>query len=221
MSNDTKLGLQVHEHLVSIGLETPSDFTQATNGDAAHKREVIEKNFIEIMTVLGLDITNDSMVDTPKRIAKMYVDEVFCGLDYKNFPKIMSFENSFQNAGLVVERNIKVNSACSHHFVPTIGVATIGYIPNKRVIGLSKLQRVTNFFSRRPQEQERFGMQLLEVMKYLLDTEDVAVIVKAKHYCVAWRGVQDPESEFITSHISGSFRESPELRSEFFQIAMQ
>lgn len=220
MKTDKELGLKVHQHLVTLGLETPMDIDAYAKTSQDEKIKKIQSNVLEIMKTLGLDHTNDSMLDTPKRIAKMYVQEVFSGLDYENFPKIMTFENSFNNAGMVVERGITVNSACSHHFVPTIGTAIIGYIPKDKVIGLSKLQRVTNFFARRPQEQERFSEQLYAALSYLLDTENVAVYVKAKHYCVSWRGVQDPDSEFITSKLGGEFMSSPILRSEFMSLAM-
>jgi GTP cyclohydrolase I len=131
----------------------------------------------------------------------------------------MTFENSFHDAGMVVEKNIAVKSLCSHHLVPTIGKATIAYIPGTKVIGLSKLNRIVDFFARRPQEQERYGMQLWAALTYILETEDVAVYVDAKHYCVSWRGVKDDESSFVTSKLGGSFMTSSDVRKEFYDIA--
>jgi GTP cyclohydrolase IA len=219
MANDPKLGQEIHQHLLKMGLETPMRDFYTTDISKETQKEVIEKAMLDVMKVLRLDYTNDSMADTPKRIAKMYVDEVMYGLDYNNFPKIMTFENSFHDAGMVVEKNIAVKSLCSHHLVPTIGKATIAYIPGTKVIGLSKLNRIVDFFARRPQEQERYGMQLWAALTYILETEDVAVYVDAKHYCVSWRGVKDDESSFVTSKLGGGFMTKPELRQEFYNIA--
>lgn len=218
MNTDPELGKAVEAELIRAGLETPRrNVYHGLNNDS--KKQAIASAFLDVMKVMELDYTDDSLKDTPKRIAKMYVDEVMYGLNYDNFPKIMTFENSFHDAGMVVEKNIRVNSMCSHHFVPTIGTATIGYIPKNKVIGLSKLNRVIDFFARRPQEQERFVMQVHAVIKFLLDTNDVAVYIDAKHYCVSWRGVKDEDSSFVTSKLSGAFLDDSVVRSEFYNIA--
>jgi GTP cyclohydrolase I len=218
MSYDSELGWKVHEHLMSLGLETPTIPNALTDHD---KKVIIEQNVKEIMVALGLDATNDSLRDTPRRIAKMYVDEVFKGLNYEHFPKIMTFENSFKNAGMVVEKGIKVNSACSHHFVPTIGTAVVGYIPNSKVLGLSKINRVVDFFARRPQEQERYGMQVLETLKFILGSNDVAVYIDASHYCVKWRGVENDDATMVVSCLSGEFMNNPTVRQEFYSLALK
>lgn len=216
MKCDPILGKKIHEHLVALKLETPMIKTEYSS---IEKKSIIEESVTNIMNVLGLDLSNDSMANTPKRIAKMYVDEVMYGLEYEKFPRIMTFENSFHDAGMVVERNIQVKSLCSHHLVPTIGQATIGYIPDQKVIGLSKLNRIVDFFARRPQEQERFGVQLKETLKYILETPNVAVYIKAKHYCVSWRGVEDDTSEFVTANLSGIFLSDSIVRNEFYSVA--
>ena len=219
-SVNPELGKKVHEHLISLGLETPMTcYTGLSDLSTSDKKHKIESYMSDIMKILGLDISNDSMIDTPKRIAKMYLDEVFYGLNYDHFPKMMTFENSFKNAGMVVEKGIQVNSACSHHFVPTIGTAVIGYIPKDKVIGLSKLNRITNFFARRPQEQERFTMQIHATICYLLETDDVAVYIDASHYCVKWRGVQDHNASMVCSKISAAFLSDNALRQEFYSLA--
>lgn len=218
MSYDAELGWKVHKHLMGLGLETPTIPNSLTPHD---KKIIIEQNVKEIMIALGLDFTNDSLKDTPRRIAKMYVDEVFRGLNYDNFPKIMTFENAFKNAGMVVEKGIKVNSACSHHFVPTIGTAVVGYIPNDKVLGLSKINRVVDFFARRPQEQERYGMQVLETLKFILGSDDVAVYIDASHYCVKWRGVENDDATMVVSCLSGEFMNNPTVRQEFYSLALK
>ncbi len=213
---DPILGEQIKKYLLYLGLETPMIESKYTEDE---KVEKIKEHYLDIMKILGLDYTNDSMVDTPKRIAKLMVKETMYGLNYNYFPKIMTFENSFHDAGMVVEKGIKVNSLCSHHFVPTIGHAVIAYIPNKKILGLSKLNRCVDFFARRPQEQERFTMQLHATLNYILDTDDVAVYVDAKHLCVSWRGALDPDSKFVTAKLSGSFMNNSLLRNEFYSIA--
>lgn len=175
----------------------------------------IEKNFSEIMSQLGLDLTNDSLADTPKRVAKMYVTEIFKGLNPENFPKITTHENKYGYDAMLVETNIKVHSTCEHHFVPIIGRAHIAYIPGKRVIGLSKFNRIVDHFSRRPQVQERLTQEIMSCLKKCLETEDVAVVIDAVHMCVLLRGIKDQTTVTRTSNLSGVFYDDKTVRSEF------
>jgi GTP cyclohydrolase I len=170
------------------------------------------------MNVLHLDLEDDSLVDTPRRVAKMYVNEFFKGLDYEHFPKCTVIENKM-DAGMVAEKGIKVMSNCEHHFVVIDGVATVAYIPNQKVLGLSKLNRIVNFFARRPQVQERLTNQIWHTLNFILDTEDVAVYIDAVHYCVRSRGVEDADSSTVTSKLGGVFMHSPDTRAEFMAIA--
>jgi len=222
MKTDKELGKKVHEYLLSIGMETPMAKTAVTNFGALngneYKQEQIEGAFSHIMQVLGLDLTDDSLVDTPKRFAKMYLHELFKGLDYNNFPKCTVVENKM-DAGMVVEKNVKVMSNCEHHFVTIDGVGTIAYIPGKNVLGLSKINRIVDFFSRRPQIQERLTNQIWHTLSFILDTEDVAVYIDAVHFCVRSRGVEDANSSTVTTKLGGLFMSSPSARAEFMAIA--
>lgn len=186
-------------------------------GTSANDKKIeIEKHFKAIMEVLGMDLTDDSLIETPKRVAKMYVDEVFQGLMPDNFPKITCVENKMQYDQLVTEINITLNSNCEHHFVPIIGVAHISYIPKSKVIGLSKMNRIAQYFGRRPQIQERLTEQIRECMSILLETDDVAVVIDGVHTCVKTRGVMDNSSITRTSKLSGVFLSDAKARQEFF-----
>jgi len=181
------------------------------------KIEKIKKHFSEIMTTLGLDLEDDSLKDTPKRIAKMYVNEIFSGLDSENFPKITVIENKMEYDQMVCIQDIEIMSMCEHHFQPIDGYATIAYIPGKKVIGLSKLNRIAEFFAKRPQVQERLTKQIADCLQFILETEDVAVHINAKHYCMIARGIQDTHSTTTTSDLRGSFKSRPETRTEFLK----
>ena len=195
LKTDPELGRRVHEHLVKCGVETPV----VDNGlDRQTKIDLIENNFKDIMGIMGLDLNDDSLMDTPKRVAKMYVNEIFWGLDYEAFPKCTAVENKMKYDEMVIERNINVQSNCEHHFVVIDGVATVGYIPREKVLGLSKLNRVVEYFAKRPQIQERLTEQVYFALQYILDTDDIAVVVDAQHYCVKSRGVEDVGSSTVT-----------------------
>lgn len=178
------------------------------------KIELIEKHFKEIMHILGLDLTDDSLQGTPRRVAKMYVKEIFGGLNPKNKPVAKLFENKYQYNEMLVEKDITFYSNCEHHFVPIIGKAHVAYISSGKVIGLSKLNRIVQYFAKRPQVQERMTVQIANELKEALQTEDIAVVIDATHLCVASRGVQDINSSTITSHYSGKF-ENTESKNEF------
>lgn len=184
---------------------------------AEEKIDKIKKHFSEIMKTLGLDLEDDSLKDTPKRIAKMYVNEIFSGLDSSNFPKITVIENKMEYDQMVCIQDIEVMSVCEHHFQPIDGFATIAYIPGKKVIGLSKLNRIAEFFAKRPQVQERLTKQIADCLQFILETEDVAVHINAKHYCMIARGIQDTHSTTTTSDLRGAFKTRPETRTEFLK----
>ncbi len=179
----------------------------------------IASHFREIMLTLGLDLSDDSLQQTPQRVAKMYVREVFSGLSPRNFPSITSIENKLGYNEMVTVKDISIISVCEHHFVTIDGRATISYIPKDKVIGLSKLNRIAKFFSRRPQVQERLTKQIADCLTHVLETEDVAVSIRAKHYCVIQRGVEDSDSETVTSDLRGAFREDARTRGEFLAVA--
>mgnify|MGYP001165524982 FL=1 len=212
---DPVLGKKVHEHLMSAGVETPV----IDNGlSRKEKIDKIQNNFQEIATTLGLDLNDDSLIDTPKRVAKMYVNEIFWGLDYAAFPKVTVVENKMQYNEMVVEKGISVQSYCEHHFVNIDGLATVAYIPNNKVLGLSKMNRVVEYFSRRPQIQERLTEQIYHALCFILETENVALTIDAKHFCVKSRGVEDTECSTVTSRLGGNFRAHPEVRAEFLAL---
>ena len=178
------------------------------------KKNKISMLFEEIMDVMGLDLTDDSLKGTPDRVAKMYIDEIFSGLNPNNKPKIALFENKYQYNQMLVEKNITLYSNCEHHFVPIIGKAHVAYISSGKVIGLSKLNRIVQYYSKRPQVQERLTNQIGEELKNILNTDDVAVIIDAKHLCVSSRGIKDESSATVTSFYSGAFN-SPAKVAEF------
>ena len=187
-------------------------------GNALSDKEKVDQishKFKEIMDILGLDTSNGSLEETPKRVAKMYVEELFRGLKEENFPKITVIENEMLYDQMVLVKDIGIVSLCEHHFVTIHGIANIAYIPSHGVIGLSKINRIADYFSRRPQVQERLTKQIADCLAFILKTEDVAVHIKAKHYCVISRGVKDINSETITSDLRGAFRNSPDTRKEF------
>lgn len=182
--------------------------------DDSHKIELIESKFREIMEIMGLDLTDDSLVDTPKRVAKMYIKEIFSGLNPDNKPAVTLFENKYQYNEMLVERDISFYSNCEHHFVPIIGKAHVAYIANEHVIGLSKINRIVEFYAKRPQVQERLTVQIANEIKSLLNTEDVAVVIEADHLCVSSRGIKDVNSDTTTAQFSGKFEETA-TKNEF------
>ena len=213
---DPELGRRVHEHLVKMGVETP---TIENNLSRTDKIEIIERKFKDIMETLGLDLSDDSLVETPKRVAKMYVGEIFWGLDYEAFPKCTTVDNKMKYNEMVVERNVNVQSNCEHHFVIIDGLATVAYVPNEKVLGLSKINRIVEYFSKRPQIQERLTEQVFHALRFILETEDVAVMIDAQHYCVKSRGVEDTGSSTVTVRLGGGFKTDPAARAEFLSIA--
>jgi GTP cyclohydrolase I len=199
------------DHLFT-SLETPMK-ANAFDMSNEEKKNRISILFSEIMDVLGLDLTDDSLSGTPDRVAKMYVEEIFSGLDPQNKPKVALFDNKYQYNQMLVEKNITFYSNCEHHFVPIIGKAHIAYKSSGKVIGLSKLNRIVQYYAKRPQVQERLTQQIANELKTILDTEDIAVIIDAKHLCVSSRGVQDDTSTTVTTYYGGIFN-TPEKINE-------
>lgn len=195
------------ENHALYSLETPMR-ADAFELDDELKIELIEKHFKEIMLILGLDLNDDSLKGTPHRVAKMYVKEIFSGLNPTNKPAAKLFENKYQYKNMLVEKNISFHSTCEHHFVPIIGKAHVAYIPNGRVVGLSKMNRIVRYFALRPQVQERMTIQIVNELKEVLKTDDVAVVIEADHLCVASRGVKDITSSTVTAEFSGKFKDT-------------
>jgi len=202
----------VRDVLIEKGLETPM-LENGLNADQKYDR--IRSLMSEVMETLGLDLHDDSMHQTPHRIAKMYVREVFSGLDYANFPKLSLIENKMGANEMVKIRDIDLTSTCEHHFVTIDGTAKVAYIPGDKIIGLSKINRIVRFFAQRPQVQERLTRQILVALQALLGTEDVAVSIDATHYCVKSRGVMDTNSQTSTTALGGCFIENIHTRAEF------
>ena len=198
------------DHLFT-GLETPMKRDAFKLSDA-EKKERITILFEEIMDVMGLDLTDDSLKGTPKRVAKMYIDEIFYGLNPENKPKVALFDNKYQYNQMLVEKNITFYSNCEHHFVPIIGKAHVAYVSSGKVIGLSKLNRIVQYYAKRPQVQERLTNQIANELKSILETEDIAVIIDAKHLCVSSRGIKDDSSSTVTAFYGGTFNSPEKIR---------
>lgn len=179
--------------------------------------EIIAEKFHDIMATLGLDLENESLRDTPQRVAKMYVNEIFSGLWPDAFPRITVIDNEMGYDQMIVAKQVAVMSTCEHHFATIDGFATIGYIPNKSVIGLSKINRIVRYFARRPQVQERLTKQIADCLKFVLQTDHVAVHMVAKHYCLVSRGVEDTGSVTVTTDLRGDFKKKAETRAEFLK----
>jgi GTP cyclohydrolase I len=210
---------EIGDQHVATSVETPMR-VDAFEMDEALKMELIEKHFKEIMHVLGLDLEDDSLKGTPYRVAKMYIQEIFSGLDPKNKPEIKLFENKYNYNEMLVEKDISFYSNCEHHFVPIIGKVQVAYMSSVHVIGLSKIHRIVNYYAKRPQVQERMTNQIANELKQVLKTDDVAVVIDAEHLCVSSRGVEDTTSSTVTSHYSGRFKEGLH-KQEFLQHIYQ
>ncbi len=192
-------------------LDTPMKDDAFAISDEEKKFRIAE-HFSQIMDILGLDLNDDSLNGTPDRVAKMYVDEIFSGLNPENKPRVALFDNKYQYNQMLVEKNITLYSNCEHHFVPIMGKAHVAYISSGKVIGLSKLNRIVQYYAKRPQVQERLTNQIANELKQILDTEDVAVIIDAKHLCVSSRGIEDNNSATVTSYYGGQFKNAEKIR---------
>jgi GTP cyclohydrolase I len=205
----------IGDNHVATSIETPLR-DDAFDMSDEQKMALIEDKFREIMDVLGLDLRDDSLSGTPHRVAKMFVKEIFSGLNPENKPKISVFDNKFKYGEMLVEKNINMNSTCEHHFLPIVGKAHVAYVSSGQVIGLSKINRVVDYFARRPQVQERLTVQIANELKRILNTDDVAVVIDAKHLCVSSRGIQDEGSSTITAEYGGVFKD-PRRKEEFLK----
>ncbi len=204
--------LLVRDTLIEHGLETP----MVENGlSADEKYNRIKVRMVQVLETLGLDLADDSLAETPHRIAKMYVHEIFSGLDYRHFPKLSLIDNKMGANEMVKVRDIDLTSTCEHHFVTIDGAAKVAYIPKDTIIGLSKINRIVRFFGQRPQVQERLTRQILVALQVLLGTKDVAVSIDATHYCVKSRGIMDSNSTTSTTALGGCFKENIHTRAEF------
>lgn len=212
---DNTLGSLVQAHLIKNKVETPLN---AEHRDPNIARGYLEKGIFNFMHFMGLDMTDDSLVGTPSRVADMFVDELFVGLNYNNFPKCTAVENKAQYDELVIVGPIQTYSVCEHHLVTIDGKTIVGYIPNTKVLGLSKIARIVEFFARRPQIQERMTLQIWHALQYILETDDIIVIQKATHYCMKSRGVQNHSSETTTSKLGGKYLDNTTLRAEFLAL---
>ena len=200
---------------VLTSIETPLVETAFDKTDV-EKIEIIKSHFEKIMETLGLDLEDDSLAGTPERVAKMYVSEICSGLNPLNEPEVSLFENNYRYDGMLVEKDIELYSLCEHHFVPIIGKVHVAYFAKENVIGLSKINRIVQHFAKRPQVQERLTVQIVEKLKEVLKTDDVACVIDAKHLCVNMRGVRDTKSSTITSRYGGVFKAN-DNKSEFFK----
>lgn len=213
-----KEAILVYKTLLSKGLENPVNILiHMKNKD---KKKIISQYIMKIMTLLNLDLNDDSLVNTPKRIAKMYVDEIFSGLNYVNFPKITFIKNKMKVDEMVTIKDIVLTSTCEHHFIVIDGKATVSYIPNKKVMGLSKINRIVQFFAQRPQVQERLVQQILIALQSLLETKNVAVSINAMHFCVKARGIKDTTSSTTTTSLGGLFKSNNNTREEFLRTLL-
>ncbi|MCG7945388.1 MAG: GTP cyclohydrolase I FolE [Candidatus Thiodiazotropha taylori] len=202
----------VRDALIEHGLETPM-FDNGLSQDQKYDR--IRDLMSDVMQTLGLDLTDDSLTETPHRIAKMYIHEIFSGLDYSHFPKITLIENKMGSDEMISVGEIDLTSTCEHHFITIDGKVKVAYVPSESLIGLSKINRIVRFFAQRPQVQERLTRQILVALQTLLDTEDVAVMIEATHYCVKARGVMDSNSFTTTKALGGCFKQDAAVRAEF------
>ena len=206
---------KVREALRQKGIETPMIVLDESKDE---RRTHIEQHMREVLRLIGLDLRDDSIEETPARLAKMFVDEIFSGLDYANFPKITNIANRMKVSEMVLVNDVTLTSTCEHHFVTIDGKVSVAYYPKKWVIGLSKINRVVSFFAQRPQVQERLTEQILLAFQTILETDDVAVYVKATHFCVKCRGIKDANSYTVTSAFGGVFLEDRETRKEFLSL---
>lgn len=210
------IAANVRNHLIDLKLESP---ILELDSDTSYDRyQAIQAHVEQMLTLLGMDTSDNSIQGTPDRVTKMFMYELFKGINYDNFPSISMFDIGDTEGDLILERDIKLQSVCEHHLLPILGFTHIAYIPNKKVVGLSKLNRIADFFARRPQVQERLTAQIRATIQFLLETEDVAVIIDAEHLCVKMRGIKDPCSSTVTSSLGGRFKTNDALRAEFLTL---
>lgn len=214
MSNNKKNKIdEIGDDHLATSAKTPLR-NDAFDLSDAEKIKIIEKDIYNVMQTLGLDLTDDSLKGTPKRVAKSFVNELFGGLNPKNKPKMSTFDNNYKYGEMLVEKNITVYSTCEHHLLPIVGRAHVAYISNGKVIGLSKINRIVDFYAKRPQVQERLTMQIVQELQKAMDTQDVACVIDAKHLCVNSRGIRDIASSTVTAEFGGKFKNEA-VKQEF------
>lgn len=214
-----ELGQKIHQLLKAKNLENPMVFDQINAWSDPVNIKILETKFADFIKHLGFDLTNDSLAKTPKRVIEFFINEIFYGLNYNHFPEISATKNGFAYNSPLISQGITVNSTCEHHLVSIQGKAVVGYIPGEKIIGLSKLNRVVDFFARRPQVQERMTRQIFVVLQELLGTKDVAIAINAIHNCIVTRGIEDVESETLTLEVGGKFETDSALKASFYQLA--
>lgn len=212
-NKDEFLGQVIHKMLLEKGVESPVFFDKVNN-----KTELIKEKIKDVFELLGLDLSNASIIDSPKRIAKFFINELFYGLNYKKFPYITTTPNEYSYHNPIFSQGIEFNSTCEHHLVTILGKAYIAYIPKDKVIGLSKINRVVDFFAKRPQVQERATRQIFFALQNILDTEDIAVAINAKHHCIVIRGVRNENTDNITVEFGGQFKEQQNLQNNLYNL---
>lgn len=212
-NKDEFLGQVIHKVLLANGVESPVFFDKVNS-----RTELIQEKIKDILELLGLDLSNASIIDSPKRIAKFFINELFYGLNYKNFPCITTTPNEYSYHNPIFSQGIEFNSTCEHHLVTILGKAYIAYIPKEKVIGLSKINRVVDFFAKRPQVQERATRQIFFALQNILDTPDIAVGINAKHHCIVIRGVRNENTDNITVEFGGQFKEKPHLQNNLYNL---
>jgi GTP cyclohydrolase I len=220
MKNNIEKFDTIGDNHIGTSTETPMR-TDAFKLRSDEKIEIIKDDVQHIMETLGLDLSDDSLKGTPNRVAKMFVNEIFGGLDPAKKPKASTFENKYKYGEMLVEKNITLYSTCEHHFLPIVGRAHIAYISNGTVVGLSKMNRIVDYFAKRPQVQERLTIQIVEELQNILNTKDVACVIDAKHLCVNSRGIKDIESSTVTSEFGGKFKEKDTKREFLDYIKLE
>ena len=218
-STDYNLGKQIQQLLIENNLENPMLADKITNWSDDSYKEILSVKFGKFLEDLGFDLTDESIKKTPKRVVEFLINESFYGLDYRNFPRISTNLNTYKYHTPLVSSGITVNSTCEHHLVAISGLAIVLYIPKNKIVGLSKINRVVDFFARRPQVQERMTRQLFVAFQAILETEDVAVAINARHNCIAIRGVRNSETENLTFAIGGRFETNDTLKNTFYQAS--
>jgi GTP cyclohydrolase I len=216
MTTNYKLGLEIQQLLQKNNLENPINWQLVDRWNDSEYIKPLEDKLTDFIQHLGLDLSNASLSGTPNRMVKLFLEDLFWGLDYHNFPEITADNNSFAYKNPLVSKNIQLKSTCEHHFVAINGCATVAYIPNKKIIGLGKLNQIVNFFAHRPQVQERLTRQISAVLQHILDTKDVAVAITARHDCINRCGVSDMGNEILSFDLAGKFLNDETINSNFF-----
>lgn len=218
-TKNLELGEEVRDYLILKNVESPAIFTNSDLNKNLTKQKQVETKIAELLQLLGLDMSNQSVIKTPSRVSKFFINELFYGLNYANFPQITTMPNEYNYKSPVFSEAVCFNSTCEHHLAAIVGHAYIAYIPKDKIIGLSKINRIVDFFARRPQVQERVTRQILFALQYIMATEDIAVLIRARHHCIAVRGVCDQNTTNLTVEFAGRFGQEEVLQNEMYNLA--